>query len=179
MDAEKKEADDAKANDVSDDDFTICEIEQPIENQSAVNFKTYRREKWFDTQDRMQFINITAEIQRMLKESGVTDGLVLVSPMHITASVIVQDNNASLHADFATFLEGLIPNDESMRRRLYNHNSWGDANGDSHIKRQLFKREVWISVTNGQLDALPNEQIIYSEFDGRRKKRVLIKIFGY
>lgn len=146
---------------------------------TSIGFKTYRRERWFDTKHRMEFIDITSEIEEMLKESGITDGMVLVSPMHITASVIVQDNNLSLHSDFAQYLEGLVPNDESMELDLYHHNSWGDANGDSHIKRQLFKREVFISVTDGQMDFAKNERIIYSEFDGRRKKRVLIKIMGY
>ena len=163
----------------NDDGMEICEIGQPIINNKAKKFKSYRKERWFDTKDRMQFINITSEIQEMLKESTINDGIILVSPMHITASVIIQNDDKSLHSDFANYLEGLIPNDESMTLGLYNHNSWGDANGDSHIKRQLFKREIWISVTNGKLDFGDNEQIIYSEFDGRRKKRVLIKILGY
>mmetsp|Transcript_73252 Transcript_73252/g.116764 ORF Transcript_73252/g.116764 Transcript_73252/m.116764 type:complete len:183 (+) Transcript_73252:20-568(+) len=161
------------------DGFEICEVGQPIINNTAKTFKSYRKERWFDTKERMQFINITAEIEQMLKESGITDGIILISPMHITASVIIQDDNKSLHADFAQYLETLVPNDESMTMGLYNHNSWGDANGDSHIKRQLFKREVWSSITNGRLDFSDNEQIIYAEFDGRRKKRVLIKILGY
>eukprot|EP01083_Nonionella_stella_P004043 11629_1 len=174
MASEEKQAKDDK-----DDDFEICEIGKPIVNNKAGTFKSYRKEKWFATKNRMEFINITREIGGMLKESGITDGLVLVSPMHITASVLVQDDDKALHSDFGTYLEKLIPNDESMSRGLYNHNSWGDANGDSHIKRQLFKREIWMSVTNGKFDFGPSEQIIYAEFDGRRRKRVLIKMLGY
>ena len=169
---EKKENDD-------DDGFEICEIGDPIINNNGVKFKSYRRERWFDTKNRMQFINITQEIEQMLKESNIKDGIVLVSPMHITASVIVQDDDKSLHSDFQQYLENLVPNDEDMTQGLYNHNSWGDSNGDSHIKRQLFKREIWISVTNGTFDFGKNEQIIYAEFDGRRRKRVLIKMLGY
>eukprot|EP00483_Globobulimina_turgida_P001066 UN01068 len=183
--AEEKEMkvdnNDTKGNDVHvmDDEFEICEVGKPIINDQGKQFKTYRQERWFDTKNRMQFINITSEIEQMLIKSGITDGILLVSPMHITASVLVQDDDKKLHEDFATYLEALVPNDEDMSKDLYSHNSRGDSNGDSHIKRQLFKREIWVSVTNGNFDFGQSEQIIYAEFDGRRRKRVLIKILGY
>ncbi len=136
--------------------------------------KTYRKELWFNTKERMAFVNITPDVEAALKESGVKEGLCLANAMHITASVFVNDDEEGLHQDFREFLERLVPYDV----KRYRHNLTGEDNGDSHIKRQLFGREVVVAVTKGKLDFGPWEQIFYGEFDGRRKKRVLIKIVG-
>jgi secondary thiamine-phosphate synthase enzyme len=123
----------------------------------------------------MAFVNITGKVQEALAASGVQEGLCLVNAMHITASVFINDDEGGLHEDFARVLEDLAPHDPTTR---YRHNLTGEDNGDAHIKRQLMGREVVVAVTRGKLDFGPWEQIFYGEFDGRRKKRVLIKIIG-
>lgn len=125
---------------------------------------------------RMAFLNITGEVQDALRESGIKEGLVLVNAMHITASVFINDDEPGLHEDYARWLEELAPFDPSPQR--YHHNRTGEDNGDAHHKRQIMGREVVVAVTNGRLDFGPWEQIFYGEFDGRRKKRILIKIIG-
>ena len=136
--------------------------------------KTYRKELFFETRRRRELINITPEVQTALAESGVREGLVLVSAMHITASVFINDDEPGLHADFETWLEKLAPEKPYSQ---YRHNN-GEDNADAHLKRTLMGREVVVAVTEGKLDFGPWEQIFYGEFDGRRKKRVLIKIIG-
>ena len=155
------------------------EFSEPVIWNKDGNFKTIKKELWFNTRNRMEFIDITSDVTGLLNKSGVMDGFILISPMHITASVLVQNNDKVLFDDFRNYLENKVIQDESMELGLYNHNSWGDSNGDSHIKRQIFKREVWVCVTNGKIDVNDNESIIYAEFDGRRRKRVLVKILGY
>ena len=136
--------------------------------------KSYRKELWFSTSRRRQFLNITAEINNCLAESGITEGLVLCNAMHITASVFINDDESGLHADFERWLEKLAPEKPHSQ---YAHNGFED-NGDAHLKRQVMGREVVVAITNGQLDFGPWEQIFYGEFDGMRKKRVLVKIIG-
>ncbi|MBI3318741.1 MAG: YjbQ family protein [Candidatus Omnitrophica bacterium] len=136
--------------------------------------KTFREELWFNTKARQAFLNITPQVEQALKKSGIREGLVLVNAMHITASVFVNDDEGGLHQDFADFLERVIPTDP----KRYRHNLTGEDNGDSHLKRQLFGREVVVAVTQGKLDFGPWEQIFYGEFDGRRRKRVLVKVVG-
>ncbi|RMD79492.1 MAG: YjbQ family protein [Gammaproteobacteria bacterium] len=137
--------------------------------------KSYRKELWFNTPTRMAFINITPQVEACLRESGIREGLVLVNAMHITASVFINDDEPGLHQDFERFLEELAPHEPISR---YRHNLTGEDNGDAHLKRQLFGREVVVAVTEGRLDFGPWEQIFYGEFDGRRRKRVLVKIIG-
>jgi len=137
--------------------------------------KSYRKELWFNTPTRMAFINITPQVEACLRESGIREGLVLVNAMHITASVFINDDESGLHHDFERFLEEIAPHEPISR---YRHNLTGEDNGDAHIKRQLFGREVVVAVTEGRLDFGPWEQIFYGEFDGRRRKRVLVKIIG-
>ncbi|MBI3615547.1 MAG: YjbQ family protein [Candidatus Omnitrophica bacterium] len=136
--------------------------------------KTYRQELWFNTKSRSEFINITPQVEEAVKKSGVKEGFCLVNAMHITASVFINDDEDGLHQDFADFLEKMVPYD----LKKYRHNLTGEDNGDSHIKRQLFGREVVAAITKGALDFGPWEQIFYGEFDGRRRKRVLIKVIG-
>jgi secondary thiamine-phosphate synthase enzyme len=136
--------------------------------------KTYRKELWFEVPARRAFINITPEIEACLKESGIREGLVLVNAMHITASVFINDDESGLHYDFDVWLEKLAPHDPISQ---YHHNLDED-NADAHLKRQVMGREVLVAITNGKLDFGPWEQIFYGEFDGRRKKRVLVKIIG-
>ena len=136
--------------------------------------KSYRKELWFSTSQRRQFLNITSEINHCLAESGIREGLVLCNAMHITASVFINDDESGLHADFEKWLERLAPEKPHAQ---YAHNGYED-NGDAHLKRQVMGREVVVAVTNGQLDFGPWEQIFYGEFDGMRKKRVLVKIIG-
>ncbi|MCF6174181.1 MAG: secondary thiamine-phosphate synthase enzyme YjbQ [Victivallaceae bacterium] len=136
--------------------------------------KSYRKELWFSTSRRRQFLNITSEINECLAESGIREGLVLCNAMHITASVFINDDESGLHADFEKWLEKLAPEKPHSQ---YAHNGYED-NGDAHLKRQVMGREVVVAVTNGQLDFGPWEQIFYGEFDGMRKKRVLVKIIG-
>ena len=136
--------------------------------------KSYRRELWFDVELRRAFINITREVQECIDASGVREGLVLVNAMHITASVFINDDESGLHADFEKWLEKLAPEKPYSQ---YAHNGYED-NADAHLKRTIMGREVVVAITGGKLDAGPWEQIFYGEFDGRRKKRVLIKIIG-
>ena len=136
--------------------------------------KSYRKELWFETSTRIAFINITARVKEALRESGINEGLCLVSPMHITASVFINDNESGLHRDYERWLEEKVPHAPS----LYEHNRTGEENGDAHIKRQLMGREAVIAVTGGSLDFGPWEEVFYGEFDGCRRKRVLIKIIG-
>jgi secondary thiamine-phosphate synthase enzyme len=136
---------------------------------------TYRKELVFNTPTRRAFVNITRQVSDALKESGIKEGLILVSAMHITASVFINDDEAGLHQDYETWLEHLVPHEPV---RQYRHNDTGEDNADAHMKRQVMGREVVVAVTNGKLDFGPWEQIFYGEFDGRRPKRVLIKIIG-
>jgi secondary thiamine-phosphate synthase enzyme len=137
--------------------------------------KSYRKELWFDTPTRFAFINITPQVQECLRESGVADGLVLVNAMHITASVFINDDESGLHRDYTAWLEKLAPHDPI---RQYRHNDTGEDNADAHMKRQIMGREVVVAATAGKLDFGPWEQIFYGEFDGGRRKRVLVKIIG-
>ena len=124
---------------------------------------------------RRGFVNITPEVERVVKESGVAEGLVLVNAMHITASVFINDNESGLHHDYEAWLEKLAPHAPPSQ---YRHNDTGEDNADAHMKRQLMGREVVVAITQGKLDFGPWEQIFYGEFDGRRKKRVLVKVIG-
>ena len=125
---------------------------------------------------RMDFVNITAEVEAAVRESGVQEGLCLVNAMHITASVFINDDESGLHQDYKRWLEELAPFDPSPAR--YRHNRTGEDNADAHHKRQIMGREVVVAITSGRLDVGPWEQIFYGEFDGRRRKRVLVKILG-
>ncbi len=135
--------------------------------------KSFRKELWFNTEKRYQFVHITGQVQEAVKESGVKEGLCLINPMHITASVFINDNESGLHRDYMEWLEKLAP----YSRDGYYHNV-GEDNGDAHLKRQIMGREVVVAITNGALDLGTWEAIFYGEFDGKRKKRVLIKIIG-
>ena len=136
--------------------------------------KTYRKELWFNTSTRRAFINITPEINACLAESGIKEGLVLVNAMHITASVFINDDESGLHHDMDVWLERLAP---EKPYNQYRHNSFED-NADAHLKRSVMGRETVVAITNGRLDFGPWEQIFYGEFDGKRRKRVLVKIIG-
>jgi secondary thiamine-phosphate synthase enzyme len=136
--------------------------------------KSYRKELWFNTPHRRDFVNITGEIQRCVAESGVKEGMCLVNAMHITASVFINDDEPGLHQDFETWLEKLAPEKPYSQ---YHHNGSED-NADAHLKRTIMGREVVVAITEGSLDFGPWEQIFYGEFDGKRKKRVLVKIIG-
>ncbi|MEI6388413.1 MAG: secondary thiamine-phosphate synthase enzyme YjbQ [Spirochaetota bacterium] len=136
--------------------------------------KSHTRELWFETKKHLEFIDITEKVEASLAESGVKEGLCLVNAMHITASVFINDNESGLHADFAAWLEKLAPHEPVSS---YRHNV-GEDNGDAHLKRQLFGREVVVAVTEGRLHFGPWERIFYGEFDGKRRKRVLVKIIG-
>ncbi len=129
----------------------------------------------FNTKTRIAFVNITSQIEKLIKKSGIKDGLCLVNAMHITASVFINDNEKGLHKDYEKWLEELAPHSPIDN---YDHNKTGEANADAHLKRQVMGREVVIAITNGTLDFGPWEQIFYGEFDGKRKKRVLVKIIG-
>jgi len=137
--------------------------------------KSYRQEMWFNTKDRRDYINITDEVQAAVDKSGIQEGLCLVNAMHITASVYINDDERGLLSDYDKWLEKLAPHAPVAQ---YKHNDTGEDNGDAHLKRQVMGREVVVAVTKGQLDFGPWEQIFYGEFDGRRKKRVLVKIIG-
>lgn len=137
--------------------------------------KNYREELWFDVPGRRAFINITPQVESGLRKSGIREGLVLVNAMHITASVFINDDESGLHQDYEDWLEQLAPHAPIDH---YRHNRTGEDNGDAHLKRQIMGREVVVAVTNGRLDFGPWEQIFYAEFDGRRRKRVLLKIIG-
>lgn len=136
--------------------------------------KSYRKELWFQVKGRREFINITPDVNRCLRDSGVTEGLVLVNAMHITASVFINDDESGLHHDYDVWLEKLAPHEPVSG---YRHNV-GEDNADAHMKRQIMGREVVVAITDGGLDFGPWEQIFYGEFDGGRKKRVLVKIIG-
>jgi secondary thiamine-phosphate synthase enzyme len=136
--------------------------------------KTYRKELWFNTPHRRDFINITGEVEKCVEDSGVKEGMCLVNAMHITASVFINDDESGLHQDFETWLEKLAPEKPYSQ---YHHNGYED-NADAHLKRTIMGREVVVAITQGKLDFGPWEQIFYGEFDGKRKKRVLVKIIG-
>lgn len=137
--------------------------------------KSYREELWFNVKNRRGYINITSQVEDAVRKSGVREGLVLVNAMHITASVYINDNESGLLADYDDWLEGLAPHAPTSR---YRHNRTGEDNGDAHLKRQVMGREVVVAITEGKLDFGPWEQIFYAEFDGRRRKRVLVKVIG-
>jgi len=138
------------------------------------HMKSYRKELWFDIKRRREFINITPQVEACLRESGIREGLLLCNAMHITASVFINDDESGLHADFEKWLEKLAPEKPYSQ---YAHNGAED-NADAHLKRTIMGREVVVAVTAGKLDLGPWEQIFYGEFDGRRRKRVLVKIIG-
>lgn len=137
--------------------------------------KSFRKELFFEIPTRRAFLNITPQVEDALRESGTNEGLLLCNAMHITASVFINDDEHGLHQDFERWLEELAPHEPLS---LYRHNNTGEDNGDGHLKRTIMGREVVVAVTNGQLDFGPWEQIFYGEFDGRRRKRVLVKIIG-
>jgi secondary thiamine-phosphate synthase enzyme len=137
--------------------------------------KTHRKELWFETGARTAFVNITPQVEEALRDSGVKEGLCLVNAMHISASVFINDDERGLHHDFTQWLEKLAPHEPVKQWR---HNDTGEDNADSHLKRQVMGREVVVAITGGKLDFGPWEQIFYGEFDGRRRKRVLVKIIG-
>ncbi len=137
--------------------------------------KSYRKELWFNIPARMDFKNITHDVTESLRESGIKEGLCLINAMHISASVFINDDERGLHSDYKVWLEKLAPHEPVSG---YRHNDTGEDNADAHIKRQIMGREVVVAVTEGKLDFGPWEQIFYGEFDGRRKKRVLVKIIG-
>jgi secondary thiamine-phosphate synthase enzyme len=137
--------------------------------------KSYREELWFEVPTRRAMINITPQVEAALRKSGVREGLALVNAMHITASVFINDDESGLHQDYDDWLEALAPHEPISR---YRHNRTGEDNGDAHLKRQIMGREVTVAISNSRLDFGPWEQIFYAEFDGRRRKRVLVKIIG-
>lgn len=137
--------------------------------------KSYRKELWFNIPARRGFVNITPQVEECLRESTIREGLCLVNAMHITASVFINDDESGLHHDYDKWLEKLAPHEPTGQ---YRHNDTGEDNADAHMKRQIMGREVVVAVTNGELDFGTWEQIFYGEFDGRRKKRVLVKIIG-
>ncbi len=138
--------------------------------------KSYTKHLTFNVPARMDFVNITSQVEDCVRASGVQEGLCLVNAMHITASVFINDNESGLHADYKKWLENLAPFDPSPTR--YAHNRTGEDNADAHMKRQVMGREVVIAITKGKLDFGPWEQIFYGEFDGNRSKRVLVKVIG-
>ncbi len=137
--------------------------------------RSYRKELWFNIPSRRGFVNITPQVEEALHESNIKEGFVLVNAMHITASVFINDDEGGLHQDYETWLEKLAPHEPTHQ---YRHNDTGEDNADAHMKRQIMGREVIVAVTDGKLDFGPWEQIFYGEFDGRRRKRVLVKIMG-
>jgi secondary thiamine-phosphate synthase enzyme len=136
--------------------------------------KSYRKELWMETPHRRDYVNITNQVEQCLAESGISEGLILINAMHITASVFINDDEGGLHKDFEVWLEKLAPEKPHSQ---YRHNGFED-NADAHMKRQLMGREVVVAVTGGRLDFGPWEQIFYGEYDGMRRKRVLVKIIG-
>ncbi|MFO8002467.1 MAG: secondary thiamine-phosphate synthase enzyme YjbQ [Marinilabilia sp.] len=136
--------------------------------------QSHRKELWFNTKHRRELINITSDVEREVRESGIQEGFVLVNAMHITASVFINDDESGLHQDFENWLEGLAPEKPYDQ---YNHNTAED-NADAHLKRTVMGREVVVAITDGKLDFGPWEQIFYGEFDGKRRKRVLVKVIG-
>jgi secondary thiamine-phosphate synthase enzyme len=136
---------------------------------------SHRKELWFHIPSRRAFVNITPDVEEALRESGIREGLVLINAMHITASVFINDDESGLHGDYDSWLERLAPHEPVNQ---YRHNRTGEDNADAHLKRQVMGREVVVAVTRGRLDFGPWEQIFYGEFDGGRRKRVLVKIIG-
>jgi secondary thiamine-phosphate synthase enzyme len=136
--------------------------------------KSHTQYLWFNTKNRQEFINITSQVEEAVKESGVKEGFCLVNAMHITSSVFINDDESGLHKDFALWVEKLAP----YGKDKYRHNLTGEDNGDAHLKRTIMGREVVVAITQGKLDLGPWEEIFYGEFDGQRKKRVLVKIIG-
>ena len=136
--------------------------------------KTYTQYLWFNTKNRQEFINITPQVEEAVEKSGIKEGLCLVNSLHITSSVFINDNETGLHQDFFAWLEKLAP----YGKDKYKHNLTGEDNADAHLKRTILGREVVIAVTGGKLDFGPWEQVFYGEFDGRRRKRVLVKVMG-
>lgn len=137
--------------------------------------KSFRKEFWFNIPKRRDFINITSELEKAVKESGIREGLLLCNAMHITSSVFINDDESGLHQDFEAWLETLAPEKPYSR---YKHNNTGEDNADAHLKRTIMGREIVVAITDGKLDFGPWEQVFYGEFDGKRKKRVLVKIIG-
>ena len=137
--------------------------------------KSYRKELWFNVSKRREFVNITQQVEECLRESGIREGILLVNAMHITASVFINDNESGLHHDYEVWLESLAPHEPISQ---YWHNRTGEDNADAHLKRQVMGREVVVAISEGKLDFGPWEQIFYGEFDGRRRKRILVKIIG-
>ena len=137
--------------------------------------KSYRKELWFNIPTRRAFVNVTPQVEQCLRDSGITEGLALINAMHITSSVFINDDEQGLHQDYDDWLEKLAPHEPVSQ---YRHNHTGEDNGDAHLKRQIMGREVVVAITNGRLDFGPWEQIFYGEFDGRRRKRALVKIIG-
>jgi len=137
--------------------------------------KSYRKELWFNLPSRRGFVNITPQVEEAVRESGIQEGIVLVNAMHISASVFINDDEHGLHQDYEKWLEKLAPHEPINQ---YRHNDTGEDNADAHMKRQVMGRDVVVAITDGKLDFGPWEQIFYGEFDGRRRKRVLVKIIG-
>ncbi len=137
--------------------------------------KSHRKELWFEVPTRREFVHITPNVEAVVRDSGIKEGLCLVNAMHITASVFINDNESGLHHDYERWLEELAPHEPVDQ---YHHNRTGEDNADAHLKRQVMGREVVVAITNGELDLGPWEAIFYGEFDGRRRKRVLVKIIG-
>jgi secondary thiamine-phosphate synthase enzyme len=137
--------------------------------------RSHRQELWFNTSESLAFVNITHQVEECVRKSGVREGLVLVNAMHITASVFINDDESGLHGDFRRWLEDLAPHEPVSQ---YRHNNTGEENADAHLKRQIMGREVVVAITEGELDLGPWEQVFYGEFDGQRRKRVLVKIIG-
>lgn len=142
---------------------------------ASMAMKSFRKELWFNVNARRGLVNITPDVEQCLRESGVGEGLCLVNAMHITASVFINDDESGLHHDYDVWLEKLAPHEPVSG---YRHNRTGEDNADAHMKRQIMGREVVVAITEGRLDFGPWEQIFYGEFDGRRRKRVLVKIIG-
>ena len=138
--------------------------------------KSLTEHLWFETKERVEFINITPTVEGLVRKSGVKEGMVLVNAMHITASVFINDDEAGLHHDFGVWLEQLAPFNPDPNH--YHHNRTGEDNADAHLKRTIMGHQVVVPITKGQLDLGPWEQIFYAEFDGRRKKRVVVKVMG-
>jgi len=136
--------------------------------------KSYTEYLWFNTKERQEFVNITGEVESTLRKSGIKEGLCLINAMHITSSVFINDDEGGLHKDFALWVEKLAP----YGKNKYQHNLTGEDNADAHLKRTIMGREVVVAITQGKLDFGPWEEIFYGEFDGQRKKRVLVKIIG-
>jgi secondary thiamine-phosphate synthase enzyme len=136
--------------------------------------KSHTVHLWFNTTEPVELVNITPDVEKTVRESGIREGFCLVNAMHITASVFINDDEAGLHRDFKKWLDGLAPHDP----RRYDHNLTGETNADAHLKRTVMGREVVVAVTDGKLDLGPWEQVFYGEFDGQRRKRVLVKVIG-